>query len=128
MIARNEKEKLEATDLVEHFEFDGGTTKTYSEEFTADYTTMNSYNWMGTSTTHDYFDQGPNSSGGSGMGVVAFLGPTIAKTLELVINSTVGKQLSANNVEMGAVLPGRRASLQHGQWAISQLSHLREWH
>ncbi len=107
MIARNEKEKLEATDLVEHFEFDGGTTKTYSEEFTADYTTMNSYNWMGTSTTHDYFDQGPNSSGGSGMGVVAFLGPTIAKTLELVINSTVGKQLSANNVEMGAVLPNQ---------------------
>ncbi|MBQ5980665.1 MAG: hypothetical protein IJL54_00640 [Prevotella sp.] len=107
MIARNEKEKLEATDLVEHFEFDGGTTKTYSEEFTADYTTMNSYNWMGTSTTHDYFDQGPDGSVSSGMGVVAFLGPTIAKTLELVINSTVGKQLSADNVEMGAVLPNQ---------------------
>ena len=105
MIARNEREKLEATDLVEHFEFDGGTTKTYSEEFTADYTTMNSYNWMGTSATHDYFDQGPDGSGGSAMGVVSFLGPTIAKTLELVINSTLGKKLSANNVEMGAVSP-----------------------
>ena len=105
MIARNEREKLEATDLVEHFEFDGGTTKTYSEEFTADYTTMNSYNWMGTSATHDYFDQGPDGSGGSVMGVVSFLGPTIAKTLELVINSTLGKKLSANNVEMGTVSP-----------------------
>ena len=97
MIARNEKEKLEATDLVEHFEFDGGTTKTYSEEFTADYTTMNSYVWLGTAETHDYFDDG-NGSNGLG-GIMSMVGPQVIKMLDLILKSTLGKKTSANNVE-----------------------------
>ncbi|MBQ2524287.1 MAG: hypothetical protein II541_08785, partial [Prevotella sp.] len=97
MIARNEKEKLEATDLVEHFEFDGGTTKTYSEEFTADYTTMNSYVWLGTAETHDYFDDG-NGSNGLG-GIMSMVGPQVVKMLDLILKSTLGKKTSANTVE-----------------------------
>ncbi len=98
MIARNEKEKLEATDLIEHFEFDGGTTKTYSEEFTADYTTMNSYVWMGTTETHDYFDDGNGSTAWGG--IMSMVGPQVVKMLDLILKSTLGKKTSANSVEL----------------------------
>ena len=100
MIARNEKEKLEATDFVTRYDFDGGTTISYGEDFTADYTTMNSYNWIGTTYTHDYFD--PGTGGDSGvdglMNGLSILGPTIAKTLQIILNSTLGKKMSSNDV------------------------------
>ena len=50
MIARNEKEKLEATTLVKNFDIDGGAPLSYSEDFSADisYTSQVHYFWEST--------------------------------------------------------------------------------
>ncbi len=50
MVARNEKEKLEATTLVKNFDIDGGVPLSYSEDFSADisYTAQVHYFWEST--------------------------------------------------------------------------------
>ena len=52
MVARNEKEKLEATTLVKNFDIDGGAPLSYSEDFSADisYTSQVHYFWESTPT------------------------------------------------------------------------------
>ena len=52
MIARNEKEKLEATTLVKNFDIDGGAPLSYGEDFSADisYTSQVHYFWESTPT------------------------------------------------------------------------------
>ena len=57
MIALNEKEKLGVTKdkLMKNFDIDGGSTVSYSEDFSAEYSNTSSYNWMGTDFTHNYF-------------------------------------------------------------------------
>ena len=55
MIARNEKEKLEASDKMKNFEVDGGGTVGYSEDFSTEYSNTSSYNWLATDFTHNYF-------------------------------------------------------------------------
>ena len=58
MIARNEKEKLDATDLVANYDVDGGTKINYSESFSSDYSLMNSFVSPFTPITDGYFDNG----------------------------------------------------------------------
>jgi hypothetical protein len=58
MIARNEKEKLDATDLVANYDVDGGTTINYSESFSSDYSLMNSFVSPFTPIKDGYFDNG----------------------------------------------------------------------
>ena len=50
MIAQNEKEKLEATELVKSFDVDGGAPISYSEEFTSEYSSSGEIKnaWDGT--------------------------------------------------------------------------------
>ena len=58
MIARNEKAKLDATNLVANYDVDGGTTINYSESFQSDYSVMNSFVSPFTPITDGYFDNG----------------------------------------------------------------------
>ena len=58
MIARNEKAKLDATNLVANYDVDGGTTINYSESFQSDYSVMNSFVSPFTPITEGYFDNG----------------------------------------------------------------------
>ena len=103
MIARNEKEKLEATERVKNFEVDGGGDISYSEEFSTEYSNASTYNWLLTDLTHDYFDD-PNASGWENAGnqlaneaasIAGIVGPTIAKMLAGVLKTTSGKVKSA---------------------------------
>ncbi len=95
MIARNEKEKLEATDKVKNFEMDGGGSISYSEEFSTDYSNTSTYNWIGTDVTHSYFDD-PTTTAGQDAAttfttMASVLGPTVAKLLGAVLKTTAGK-------------------------------------
>jgi len=58
MISRNEKAKMNATDLVANYDVDGGTTINYSESFQSDYSIMNSFVNPFTPITEGYFDNG----------------------------------------------------------------------
>ena len=58
MIARNEKAKLDATNLVANYDVDGGTTINYSESFQSNYSVMNSFVSPFTPITDGYFDNG----------------------------------------------------------------------
>ena len=58
MISRNEKAKMNATDLVANYDVDGGTTINYSESFQSDYSIMNSFVSPFTPITDGYFDNG----------------------------------------------------------------------
>jgi len=88
MIAQNEKEKLEATDLVKNFDIDGGGSLNYSETFTSDYSVSNSFVSPITAGTAGYFD---NTAGDATMGVVAIVGPVVAKILTNILKGSAGK-------------------------------------
>ncbi|MBQ7141856.1 MAG: hypothetical protein IJR84_02190 [Bacteroidaceae bacterium] len=87
MIAQNEKEKLTATDLVKNFDVDGGSSISYSETFTSDYSTTNSFISPITPMTAGYFD---NTGGDVTLGIVAILGPTVAKILGDLLEGKAG--------------------------------------
>ena len=91
MIARNEKEKLDATDLVANYDVDGGTTVNYSESFENDYSLMNSFVNPFTPITDGYFDNGLANA-------AVIIGSMAAKLLGLSTGS--GFTLSAKG--MGA--------------------------
>ena len=55
MIARNEREKMEASNKMKNFEMDGGGSVSYSEDFSTEYSNTTSYNWLLTDFTHNYF-------------------------------------------------------------------------
>ncbi len=97
MIARNEREKLEATELVQNFDIDGGGNITYSEDFATDYTNTSSYNWFATDFTHNYFanpDPNSDSYGDKERAQFAFaeigslLGNTVGKFLAGLLNTS----------------------------------------
>ena len=94
MIARNEEEKLGARDLVKNFEMDGGSSITYSEDFASEYSNASTYNWLGTSFTHSFFDE-PNNGGDTEATkyttMVSVIGPTVAKMLGSVLKKSAGK-------------------------------------
>ena len=87
MIAQNEKEKLTATDLVKNFDVDGGSSISYSETFTSDYSNTNSFISPITPMTAGYFD---NTGGDVTLGIVAILGPTVAKILGDLLEGKAG--------------------------------------
>ena len=88
MIAQNEKEKLEARDLVKNFDIDGGGSLSYSETFSSDYSVANSFVSPITAGTAGYFD---NKTGDDLMGVVAIVGPVVAKILANILSGKLGK-------------------------------------
>ena len=85
MIAQNEKEKLEATELVQNFSVDGGSGISYSEDFTSEYSCMNSFTSPISAGTVDYFD-----SAGGGWAVLQVVGPVVAKLLGSVLSTSAG--------------------------------------
>ena len=89
MIAQNEKEKLEARDLVQNFSTDGGGSISYSETFSSDYSEMNSYVSPVTPMTSEYFD---NFLKDGATSIVALVGPTVAKFLAKVLSGNDGHQ------------------------------------
>ena len=96
MIARNEKEKLEARDLVARYDFDGGTTITYSEEWTADHSTASTYNWIGTDGQHDFWSDGDDSALDYTEGIFASAGKFFAPTIMQLLTK-IGKLKSRND-------------------------------
>ena len=95
MIARNEKEKLDATDKVKNFELDGGGSISYGEEFSTDYSNASTYNWIGTDASHSFFDEPKTTAAQDAAtaftSMAAILGPTVAKLLGSVLKTTAGK-------------------------------------
>ena len=94
MIAQNEKEKLTATDLVKNFDVDGGSSVSYSETFTSDYSVMNSFVSPITSGTTGYFED----AGDGAAGFAAIVGPMVAKLLADVLAGGAGKTTSEYDI------------------------------
>ena len=94
MIAQNEKEKLSVTanDLVQNFDVDGGGSVNYGESFSSDYSNTSSFVNPITPMTTQYFD---NTAGDVTLGVVAILGPTVAKLLGSVLKTSAGGTTSS---------------------------------
>ena len=94
MIAQNEKEKLSVTanDLVQNFDVDGGGSVNYGESFASDYSNTSSFVNPITPMTTQYFD---NTAGDVTLGVVAILGPTVAKLLGSVLKTSAGGTTSS---------------------------------
>ena len=94
MIAQNEKEKLSVTanDLVQNFDVDGGGSVNYGESFASDYSNTSSFVSPVTPMTTQYFD---NTAGDVTLGVVAILGPTVAKLLGSVLKTSAGGTTSS---------------------------------
>ena len=114
MIARNEKEKLEATDLVKNFEIDGGATISYSEDFATEYSNTTSYNWLGTDFTHNYFanpDPDSDSYGDKERAEFAMaeigsiLGKTVGKFLAGMFAKTSVGGTSVDDIHASATNP-----------------------
>ena len=87
MIAQNEKEKLEATELVKNFDIDGASSLSYSESFTSDYSVANSFVSPITAGTAGYFE----NAGDGFAGAAAIVGPMVAKILGNLLKGSAGK-------------------------------------
>ena len=88
MIAQNEGEKLAANDLVRNFVVDGGVGGvSYEEEFSSDYSCMNSMVWPVSGLTDSYFD---NTAGNAALTIVQVVGPTVAKFLSSILSTSTG--------------------------------------
>ena len=96
MIAQNEKEKLEATELVQNFSVDGGSGISYSEDFTSEYTCMNSFTSPISAATVNYFD-----SAGDGWAILQVVGPVVAKLLGSVLSTSAGGVSTAYGQDSG---------------------------
>ena len=98
MIAQNEKEKLEASELVQNFDLDGGNSISYSEDFTSEYSITNSFTSPISGGTVGYFD---SKHGDNALGALQILGPVVAKLLGSVLNKKFGGGKPATNQEDG---------------------------
>ena len=101
MLAKNEKEKLDANELVKNFDVDGGVGVSYEEEFKSGY----DYNYslhipIFTDIYDSFFMSG---GGGAGIGIVpafaAELGGTLFKYL-----SSIGKLAISNGGVVGSLI------------------------
>ncbi|MDO4200841.1 MAG: LamG domain-containing protein [Bacteroidales bacterium] len=89
MIGQNEQEKLsvQAKNLVKNFDIDGGTSMSYGESFTSDYSNTSSFVMPFGSAASDYFE---NKGGDVTLSILAVLGPTAAKLLSSVLKTKTG--------------------------------------
>ena len=95
MIAQNEKEKLNATDLVKNFDVDGTSSVSYSETFASDYTVAKSFVSPITAGTAGYFEDA--GDGASAFG--ALVGPMVAKILANLLKGKAGKTSAAERLD-----------------------------
>lgn len=96
MIAANEEDKLAANELVKNFDVDGGSSFSYSEEFSSKYSKSQSYSWLATPFSHNYMSNlDPNNPGDS----------NLAQQIWSVLGAAVGKFVAAFDISVpkGAV-------------------------
>ena len=105
-IAQNEREKYQADDLVRNFDIDGGSSVSYSEEFSSEYATTTHLKMPGYHGAPFFEDEksGENGSveGGKGDTVLSFLklvGAPILKYLMKKIESDADKEASISGSE-----------------------------
>ncbi|MBP5420711.1 MAG: hypothetical protein J6Y72_12960, partial [Bacteroidales bacterium] len=93
MVAQNEREKLQATDLVANYDIDGGSKVQYSEQFTSNYDITNYYHLPGIISAA-YFDE---SGADLGITVSSILGiKVVSAILKAVYSKTINSSTSAN--------------------------------
>ena len=99
-IGQNEKEKLEAKELVRNFDIDGGAATTYSENFTSDYSSSTTTIWpLGISAlTDQYFDDDDPGNTATAFGwLTAVFGPA-ANLLGNILKAGDHGQISKEDV------------------------------
>ena len=88
MIAQNEGEKLSATELVSNYVVDGGVGGlNYEEEYSSEYSCMNSMVWPVSGLTDEYFD---STGANAALTVVQVVGPVVAKFLGSILSTSTG--------------------------------------
>ena len=104
IIAQNEQQKLEATDLVKHFDVDGGAGISYSEDFSTEYNNSHTYKQPFTTWMNNYFEWDDVNNHTSAAtttatvfaGIAALLGKTAGQILGgLLTKSAGGTSISA---------------------------------
>ncbi|MCR5159172.1 MAG: hypothetical protein K6D37_08625 [Prevotella sp.] len=99
IIQQNEKEKLEASELVKNFDMDGGGSITYSEDFSSDYVNSHSYVDPFTNMYTNFFAWDDVNNHTSALtttldvfaAAAGFLGPVAAKFLASIATTKGGK-------------------------------------
>ena len=94
MIGQNEKEKLDATELVKNFDVDGGSSLSYSETFQSDYSVMNSFVSPITTASTPYFDK---EGSDTVLGIVSIAGPVVGKILQNLAKGKEGNKSSSTS-------------------------------
>ena len=94
MIGQNEKEKLDATELVKNFDVDGGSSLSYSETFQSDYSVMNSFISPITTANTPYFDK---EGSDTFFAIVSIAGPVVGKILQNLAKGKEGNKSSSTS-------------------------------
>ncbi|MBO4821859.1 MAG: hypothetical protein J5548_10420 [Prevotella sp.] len=96
MIAQNEGEKLSATELVSNYVVDGGVGDVnYEEEYSSEYSCMNSMVWPVSGLTDEYFD---STGANTALTIVQVVGPVVAKFLGSILSTSTGGLNSGSEV------------------------------
>lgn len=97
-ISQNEQEKLNATELVKNFDVDGGSTSTYTEDFTSAYSYSQMNKWPFSTGATDAF-HGNSDGDKAGEWFATFFGSIIGKLVANLGSTTLSEtsnQLKAN--------------------------------
>ena len=99
-IGQNEKEKLEAKELVRNFDIDGGAATSYSENFTSDYSSGATTLWpLGISAlTDQYFDDDDPGNTATAFGWMAGLFGPAASGLTSILSKSFNNGPSSSDV------------------------------
>ena len=103
MIAQNEKEKLDATELVRTFDVDGGSPMSYSEDFSSEYSATGDIQWPW----------------GGGLGKIA---ATALKSVFDLLNNKSHSELREDLPHFGVEMPGYKYGFTFGPIADYSLS------
>ncbi len=96
MIAQNEGEKLAATELVNNYVIDGGVGGlNYEEEYSSEYSCMNSMVWPVSGLTDEFFD---STGANTALTIVQVVGPVVAKFLGSILSASTGSINSGSEV------------------------------
>ena len=110
LIAMNEQQKLEATDLVKHFDVDGGASISYSEDFSTEYNNSHTFKQPFTTWMNNYFEWDDVNNHTSAAtttatvfsGIAALLGKTAAQFIGSIAQGSLGSSdisgTSKNNI------------------------------
>lgn len=117
IIAQNEQQKLEATDLVKHFDVDGGVGMSYSEDFTTEYNNSHTFKNPISSWTHNYFEwddvnnleqhtSAANTTAAVFGGIAALIGKTAGQLIGSIAIPAGGSKVSGTSNHIGTYSVG----------------------